>query len=131
MRFSVLIWLAILVSISLAPQNVKHHFIKAHGRPHIMGHAGIFLVTALVLSAGASTRCSRLLRCGGAIVVAFAAEAMETAYFHSPFEWQDVLADSAGVSIGLTLLMMWHFFALLSGRIRLVHRFNQAHPPKD
>jgi hypothetical protein len=117
MRVLVPIWLALLVSIFLAPWYVKLH-LRTAGVRHDAGHFWVFLVTALLLSADASRLYSRTLRCCAGVLVAFSVEAMEAAYFHFRFEWHDVWVDSAGVSAGLILLTLWRLFSL-SGAVRV------------
>lgn len=106
-------WLMLLAAISIAPWNVKHHFVRAHGPRHFAGHFAVFLITAFLLAAGSGTLHSRLLRCCGAIAVAFVVEAIEAVYFRFPLEWQDVCIDSAGAIAGLMLLISWHMLCLL------------------
>lgn len=103
MRAAVVIWLVFVTAISVAPFEVKWE-LGAKGRFHDAGHFLVFFVTAMLTCWTAANSASRIVRLLAVCGVALLQEALETAIYHNPFEWRDVLVDTLGAVAAFAIL---------------------------
>ena len=103
MRYLVPLWLILIAGLSLAPFHIKYH-LGATGAFHFYDHIGVFLITTLLVSFGATDSWTRLARAGSLVAFAVLCEWLELAvYGNFRFEWHDVVIDWTGVALGLAI----------------------------
>jgi hypothetical protein len=102
----IIIWLFILFCLSMAPFEVKLH-LKTMGRMHNAGHFLAFTFTALLFAWDSKSVLSRIVRCCLALLVALGAEYLEFYEYRNPYEWGDVLIDSAAIVLVFLILTLW------------------------
>ncbi|HXR78532.1 MAG TPA: hypothetical protein VN737_21315 [Bryobacteraceae bacterium] len=98
-RFALLLWLALLTVVSLAPTSLKWR-VGTMGPLHNWDHFLAFFVTGVLLCWNAGRVSSWLLRCLAGIAIAAILEGMEAVVYHNPFEWRDLRTDSLGIVLG-------------------------------
>ena len=99
MRSLTLFWLLFVTALSLMPIQYKFE-LGTTGKLHEIGHFGAFLIAAGLLCWNTRTAGQRLLRCSGALCLAFLLEAAEMFFFRNRFEWTDVVVDALGIVSG-------------------------------
>lgn len=98
-RFALLLWLALLTAMSLAPTSLKWR-MGTMGPLHTWDHFLAFFVAGALLCWNAGSFSSLLLRCLAGVAIAAVLEGMEAAVYHNPFEWRDLRTDWLGVVLG-------------------------------
>jgi hypothetical protein len=99
-------WILLILLVSLLPMPFKR-FLETHGRFHNTGHFLAFLITVWVVCWNKGSNAWVAVACAGAIGMAFLIEGAQTAIYHNPFEWKDVLIDSLGTVVGGGLLLAY------------------------
>ena len=117
----IIIWLFILCCISMAPFEVKLH-LKTMGRMHNIGHFLAFFLTTLLFAWDSKTALARTVRCCLALVVALGVEYLEFYEYRNPYEWSDVLIDSAAIVLVFFLLTLWSYLRAEDNRRQVVGR---------
>jgi hypothetical protein len=95
-------WIALMAGLSIAPDRIKRR-LHTTGHFHYLGHVVIFAITAAVVTCTAKTLRSRVLRAGCIVAFGITLESAEVIAYHGWFEKRDLLADVAGVFLGLLL----------------------------
>jgi hypothetical protein len=98
-RLVLLLWLALLTAVSLAPTSLKWR-VGTMGPLHNWVHFLAFFVTGVLLCWNAGWFSSWLLRCFAGVGIAAFLEGMETIVYHNPFEWHDLRTDCLGIVLG-------------------------------
>jgi hypothetical protein len=96
MRWAAAFWLLLLFGLALSPLPVKL-YLHTIGRFHSAGHTIAFFVTALLLLWNARGLRSEVLRFTAALALALLMEFLENLFYHSGFEWNDILIDLTGI----------------------------------
>jgi hypothetical protein len=111
MRFTLLVWLVLLYTLSITPLSFK---LKVHtiGQLHDVGHYVVYTVTGLMLWLAAEKWLTRTLAFAFGVAVLLGQEWIENKLYHAGFEWRDVKTDLAGLATGLAVMVL--FSALMS-----------------
>jgi hypothetical protein len=99
-RPAALVYLSMLALLAALPARFRGWF-ATYGLVHECAHIAVFYLAFLVTSLRAKNgRDAAFLGC---LLLSYGAalEALQTVLFHIPLEYSDVLADAAGVALGV------------------------------
>lgn len=96
-------WILLLVGLSIAPDSLKRS-LHTSGHFHYLGHIVMFAVTAAAVTCRAEKLLGKVLRAGCVLAFGIALESAEAIAYHGWFEKRDLLADLAGVTVGLLFI---------------------------
>ncbi len=102
LRLIIPLWLVLLVSLSLAPDDLKYH-LGTKGPFHYAGHFIAFTLTGLLFCWTSSSFKLRLVHAVAACCVALCLEALESWFYGNRLEWIDVLVGCLGVALGFAI----------------------------
>src|SRR3954463_11491923 len=94
------IWIMLLTGLSIAPDWFKRR-LHTTGHFHYLGHIVMFGVTAAAVTCSAVKLRSKVLRAGCVLAFGIAMESAQAIAYHGWFEKRDLLADVAGMAVGL------------------------------
>jgi hypothetical protein len=94
------ICILLLTVLSITPDWFKRR-LHTTGHFHYVGHIVMFAVTAFAVTCSAVKLRSKFLRAGYILAFGIAMESAEAIAYHGWFEKRDLLADVAGLAVGL------------------------------
>ena len=98
MRKLLILWLALVASLSLAPFRIKEA-LGTTGLYHNCGHFLVFLLTGAMVLIDAPTRTSRIRRFAFVILFSAATEGLESVIYSNVFEWRDFVVDCTAIAV--------------------------------
>ncbi len=105
MRLVLVLWLAGLLAVSLAPDNVKFH-LGTKGSFHYAAHFIALAITGALFSWQAFRMKAKLACTLAACLVAVLLEAAEAFVYRNPVEWRDVAVGCFGAAFGLAVAII-------------------------
>ena|SRR3954468_5248632 len=93
-------WIVLMAGLSIAPDWFKRR-LHTTGHFHYFGHIVVFAITAAAVTCRAEKLRSLALRAGCVLAFGIALESAQAIAYHGWFEKRDLLADLAGVVLGL------------------------------
>lgn len=106
LRYSIAIWIALLLALCLAPLEVKSS-LHTFGRLHDLGHIAVFAVTGVLFAWSAKLPPFRAVALVAAGLLALFTEWLEHRFYHNPIEWKDVYLDCIGVLVASVIVLSW------------------------